>query len=182
MKKRPLTRIIAVFITVIVVPSIVYADDYMELPNGAKVNLSDRCPVCGMTVGSDMAAGATFAYRDSNLVGFAGVAAAVFKSGKTVGFEGARCLFIYNTVPKNFGIDVSQIAQRYCTDFTSGKLIDVNQAYLVMGSKVRGPMGIDLIPFSDKTEAEKFRDRYEGKRVVQLGTVGIKDVERHGRE
>ncbi len=47
-----------------------------------------------------------------------------------------------------------------------------------MGSKIRGPMGFDLIPFSDKNEAEKFKDQHEGKRVVQLGTVGPKDVER----
>ncbi|MBI5252540.1 MAG: nitrous oxide reductase accessory protein NosL [Desulfomonile tiedjei] len=178
MKRIPFAQFMFVILVVATAPFTVNADDYLALPNGSKVDLSAHCPVCGMVVGGDMAAGVTYGYRDSKLVGFAGVAAAIFKDGKTVGFEGARCLFIYNTVPKKFGIDVNDIANRYCTDFTSGKLIDVNQAYLVMGTKVRGPMGYDLIPFADKNEAEKFKDKHEGKRIVQLGTVRIKDVER----
>lgn len=179
MSMRPNKTIAVVsLVLAIMLPLAVSAQDYLELPNGTKIDLSDHCPVCGMVIGGDMAAGVTYAYRDSRLVGFAGIAAAVFKNGKTVGFEGARCLFIYNTIPKKFGIDVNDIASRYCTDFKSGKLIDVNQAYLVMGTKIRGPMGYDLIPFSDKEEAEKFKDQHDGKRVVQMGTVGPKDVER----
>lgn len=113
--------------------------------------------------------------------GFAGVAAAVFKDGKVVAFEGARCLFIYNTIPKRFGIDVGNIVHRYVTDFKSGKIVDASNAFLVMGSDVKGPMGIDLIPFLDKKEADKFSEERHGKRVVQLGTVGAKDVDRTER-
>ncbi len=181
MKKRLFVKV-AILVLAGAIPLTVSAQDYLALPGGAKVDLSARCPVCGMTVGGEMASGATYGYRDSKLAGFAGVAAAVFKDGKTVGFEGARCLFIYNTVPKNFGINVNDIAHRYVTDFTSRKLIEVNHAYMVMGSKVKGPMGYDLVPFSDKNEAEKFKEEHDGKRVVQMGTVGIKDVERHDQE
>ncbi len=180
MKKRLLINLVIAVLAAL--PLAVSAQDYLALPDGGKVDLSARCPVCGMTVGGEMASGATYGYKDSKLAGFAGVAAAVFKDGKAVGFEGARCLFIYNTVPKNFGINVNDIAYRYVTDFTSRKPIDVNHAYLVMGSKVKGPMGYDLIPFSDKNEAEKFKEEHDGKRVVQMGTVGIKDVERTGKE
>jgi copper chaperone NosL len=175
---RLIANIVVALLVAVAIPLAAFAQDYLELPNGSKVDLADHCPVCGMVIGGDTAAGVTYGYRNSKLVGFSGVAAAVFKSGKAVGFEGARCLFIYNTIPKKFGIDVNDIISRYCTDFSSGKLIDVNQAYLVMGTKIRGPMGFDLIPFSDKNEAEKFKDQYEGKRIVQLGTVGPKDVER----
>jgi nitrous oxide reductase accessory protein NosL len=150
----------------------------LALPNGAKVDLTAHCPVCGMIVGGDLGAGATYSYRGDRAVAFAGVAAVVFKNGHTVGFEGARCLFIYNKVPKRFGISLNDITHRFVTDFTTRKMIDVNNAFLVLGSTVRGPMGYDLIPFSTKEEAEKFEAEYNGKRLVQLQTVDLKDVDR----
>ena len=39
-------------------------------------------------------------------------------------------------------------------------------------------MGYELIPFSNKEEAEKFEAEYNGKRLVQLHTVDLKDVDR----
>jgi hypothetical protein len=159
-----------------------FADNYATLPDGSKVDLSLNCPVCGMPVGGELGGAVTRAYRNGHLVGFAGLAAAVFRDGHVVGFEGARCLFIYNTIPKRFGIDVDQIVRRFVTDFDSGHLIDANNAYLVLGSEVRGPMGYDLIPFSAKEAADAFSKAYAGKRVVQLGTVVPKDVDRNREE
>jgi copper chaperone NosL len=150
----------------------------LTMPDGAKVDLRAHCPVCGMIVGGDLGAGATYSYRDGRVVGFAGVAAVVFKDGHAVGFEGARCLFIFNKIPKRFGINLDDITHRFVTDFSTRKIIDVNYAFLVLGSTVRGPMGYDLIPFSNKEEAEKFETEYNGKRLVQLHTVDLKDVDR----
>jgi len=150
----------------------------LTLPNGGKVDLTAHCPVCGMTVGGELGAGVTYSYRDGRVIGFAGVAAVVFKDGHAVGFEGARCLFIYNKVPKRFGINLDDITHRFVTDFSKRKMMDVTNAFLVLGSTVRGPMGFDLIPFSNKEEAEKFEAEYNGKRLVQLQTVELKDVDR----
>lgn len=159
-------------------PLTTLANDYMELPNHAKLDLSGTCPVCGMRVGGELAGSVTYAYRGERLVGFAGAAAAVFKDGKTVGFEGARCLFIYNTLPKRFGIALADVTHRYVTDFTTGKMIDARDANLVLGSKVMGPMGYDLIPFLEKQEAEKFMAEHQGKRLVSLDTIVSEDVDR----
>ena len=148
------------------------------LPDGSKLDLSKSCPVCGMPVGGGLESQATYAYRNGRLTGFGGAAASVFKDGHVVGFEGARCLFIYNSIPKRFGIDVRNIVQRYVTDFNTKKLIDVNSAFLVLGSTVNGFMGPDLIAFPSKEEAEKFTAHYGGKRIVEPDSVGIKDVER----
>ena len=150
----------------------------VDLPDGSKLDLSKPCPVCGMIVGGDLEGTASYSYANGQLVVFGGAAAAVFPDGTVVGFEGARCLFIYNTVPKRFGIDVSKIVNRYVTEFGTKKMIDANGAFLVMGSKIKGPMGHELIAFSTREEAEKFRAEYGGKRIVQLGTVGAGDVER----
>jgi len=186
---KPIRQVFSVILAICAVMSFIvaspgdsFADDYATLPDGSKVDLSHKCPVCGMPVGGDLGGAVTRAYRDGRLVGFAGLAAAVFKDGQVVGFEGARCLFIYNTIPKRFGIDVDQIVRRFVTDSETGKLIDANNAYLVLGSEVRGPMGYDLIPFSTKEEAEAFSKEYAGKRVVQLGTVVPKEVDRKRAE
>lgn len=170
--------VLAVCLTVWAAPSNSLADDLAPLPDGSKVNLAERCPVCGMVVGGDLGATVAYSYRDGRPVGFAGVAAAVFKDGHVVGFEGARCLFIYGAVPKRFGIEVENIAHRFVTDFSSRKMIDAASAFLVLGSPVKGPMGYELIPFSTLEEAEKFKEQFGGKRIVQLGTVAFKDVER----
>lgn len=160
------------------VPMIAEASDLLDLPDGSKLDLSKQCPVCGMVVGGGLDGTATYSYRNGKLAGFGGVAAAVFKDGKVVGFEGARCLFIYNTIPKRFGIDVGDIAHRYVTDFSTRELIDVSKAYLVLGSNIKGFMGYDLIPFAKREAAEDFKSLYGGKRIVELKTVGIQDVER----
>jgi len=165
-------------LAIAVAPLASHADDFGMLPDGSKVDLSATCPVCGMIVGGDLGATVRYSYRDGRPVGFAGVAAAVFKDGHVVGFEGARCLFIYGATPKKFGIEVENIARRFVTDFDSGKMMDVSKAFLVLGSSVKGPMGYELIPFSTVEQAEKFKSEFAGKRVVQLGTVDFKDVER----
>jgi nitrous oxide reductase accessory protein NosL len=172
------TGFLAAVLIVVALWSPARADESVQLPNGSKLNLSATCPVCGMKVGGDMAGTASYAYKDGRLVGFAGAAAAVFKDGSVVGFEGARCLFIYNTIPKRFGIDVANIFQRYVTDFNTQKFIDAKNAVLVLGSRIKGPMGHELVAFSTLPEVEKFKDEFDGKRIVDLHTVGIKDVER----
>lgn len=173
--------VVSAILMVLVTTGAILAQEHQELmtlPEGSNLNLSSTCPVCGMRLGGYLPGAATYSYRDGNLVGFAGVAAAVFKDGHVVGFEGARCLFIYNTIPKRFGINVDDISKRFVTDFETRKMINVSDAFFVLGSSVKGPMGYDLVGFSSKEKAEEFRTRYNGKRVVQMNTVDRKDVER----
>ena len=147
------------------------AAEFLQMPDGAKVDLSQKCPVCGMVVGGKDGQGVTVSFKDGHVVGFHGVAAAVFRDGKVVGFEGARCLFIYNSVPQKYDANVADIADQYVTDFVTKKMIALTKAFLVLGSDVKGPMGYDLVPFSSKQEAEKFASEHDGKWIVQLHEV-----------
>ncbi len=153
----------------------VSAADY-RLPDGSALRLGSTCPVCGMKVGGELEAPAIYAYTDGALTGFAGVAAAVFKDGKVVGFDDARCLFEYNKMPKRFGVDVKNITRRFVTDFATKRLIDTNDAFLVLGAKIRGFMGYALIPFSSGEQADEFRDQYGGKRIIRLKAVSPKEL------
>jgi hypothetical protein len=158
-------------------PLVSSAADSLRLPDGSKVDLAAACPVCGMPTGGTDRQGASVTYKDGHVVGFHGVAAAVFKDGHVVGFEGARCLFVYNSLPQNYGVDVKNIVHQFVTDFTTKKMIDLSKAFLVLGSNVKGPMGYDLIPFSNKEDAAKFAAENEGKWIVQLHEVArcVKD-------
>jgi nitrous oxide reductase accessory protein NosL len=147
------------------------AAEFLQLPDGSKLDLAKKCPVCGMMIGGKEVRGATVTYKDGKVVGFGGAAAAVFKDGHVVGFEGARCLFIYNSVPEKFKVRVADIARQYVTDYTSKRMIELTKAFLVLGSKVKGPMGYDLIPFANKDEAAKFASENDGKWIVQLHEV-----------
>ncbi len=147
------------------------AAGFLQLPDGSKVDLTQKCPVCGMVVGGPDGQGVSLTFKDGHVVGFHGVAAAVFKDGHVVGFEGARCLFIYNSLPEKYNVSVGDIAHQYVTDYTSKKMIELPKAFLVLGSNVKGPMGYDLIPFSSKDEAAKFASENDGKWIVQLHEV-----------
>lgn len=184
-RKRMLAGIaLAILTALLIAPGVPHparGAEYVTLPNGGRLDLSATCPVCGMPVGGGLESPVTYAYKDGRLHGFAGVAAAVFKDGRVVGFEGARCLFIYNTIPRRFGIDVANVMHRYVTDFTTKRLIDVNEAFFVMGSPIRGLMGYDLIPFDSEEGAKGFMSQYGGKRIVQLKSIGLNDVERDAK-
>jgi nitrous oxide reductase accessory protein NosL len=166
-----LTRLIAGAL-IAVIPLIAAAEDTFRLPNGSNLDLSQKCPVCGMEIGGADRQGVTLTYKDGRVVGFHALAAAVFKDGSVVGFDGARCLFVYNSVPQKYNVNVSDIAHQYVTDYATKRMIELPKAYLVLGSEVKGLMGYELIPFSDKAEAGRFAAEHDGKWIVQLHEVG----------
>lgn len=155
-----------------------WSENSIVLPNGVKTEIKGKCLVCGMLVGGLLGGNAGYSYMDGRLIGFAGVAAALLKNDQVKLFEGARCLFIFNTAAQRFGVNSSDIKGTFVTDFISRKMIDVKDARFVIGSRVKGPMGYDLIPFLDKDAADSFAFEYGGKRVVRMGTIGLKDVDR----
>ncbi|MFC1833994.1 nitrous oxide reductase accessory protein NosL [Thermodesulfobacteriota bacterium] len=160
-----------------------FAAELLELPDGSKVDLAQKCPVCSMIVGGSEGQGVTVSYKKGRVVGFGGVAATVFKDGKVVGFDGARCLFVYNSIPSKYGVDIADMKDQFVIDFTSKKMIKVEEAFLVLGSNVKGRMGYEMIPFTNKQEASKFASEHDGKWIVQLHSVvrGMQPKEEEGK-
>lgn len=160
-------------------PAMALAGNLLTLPDGSKLDLSQKCPVCGMIIGGKEGQAVTLTFNDGRVATFGGVAAAVFNDGHTVGFEGARCLFIYNSVPQKYRVSVKDVTRQFVTDYRSKKLIDLTGAYLVLGSDVKGPMGYDLIPFASKEDAGKFAAANNGKWIVQLHEVPLVPQKTH---
>ena len=162
---------------IVMLPPSSRAEEFLELPGGSKVDLSQKCPVCGMVIGGPDRQGVTVTCKDGRVFGFQGIAAAVFKDGHVVGFDGASCLFVYNSIPQKYDVDVRDIRRQFVTDFVSKKISDLSKTFLVLGSNVKGPMGYELIPFISKEEAARFSSENEGKWIVQLHEVGKGKVE-----
>lgn len=170
--KNNLITLIAVVSTVLTMTSASgFAAESLELPDGSKVDLGKKCPVCSMIVGGPEGQGVTVSYKKGRVVGFGGVAATVFKDGKVVGFDGARCLFVYNSIPSKYGVDVADMKEQFVIDFNSKRMIRVENAFLVLGSNVKGRMGYEMIPFIKKQDASRFASEHDGKWIIQLHSV-----------
>ena len=122
--------------------------------NPVTPRVSDRCPVCGMTVDK---------YRSSS-------AQVVFKDGGYAVFDGAKDLL-------TFYLDVGRYARNrsrddivaiYVTDYYRLQLIDARAAFYVLGSDVMGPMGRDLIPFQSLDDARTFIEDHKGQMILRF--------------
>ncbi len=132
----------------------------VDLPDGSKLDLSAECPVCTMKI----------------VGGTPGPSAVVFKDGKVVGFDGASDLFRYLFAPEKYGFDAANVKNLYATDYSTKKFIDAKSAFFVLDSMVEGSMGPEVVPFSKKADAEKFKTEHMGNRVVTYSEMKADDV------
>ena len=147
-------------VAVLALPLSLWAAEMVDLPDGSKLDLAQSCPVCNMKVGG----------------GALGHAAAVFKDGKVVGFDGPGDLFRYFLEPAKYHFDSANITHLYVTEYGSPKLIDAKTAFFVVGSDFTGSMGPDAAPFATKEAAEKFKTEHHGKGVVPFSGVTLADL------
>lgn len=117
----------------------------------------DLCPVCGMLVAKYPSWAATVLYRD----------------GHAHHFDGAKDLFKYlhelaRYAPGHRQEDIAAIA---VTEYYELRRIDARQAFYVIGSDVRGPMGHELVPLATREDAEEFLRDHRGRRILTFKEV-----------
>lgn len=127
------------------------------LPSAAQPAANDKCPVCGMFVSK---------YPD-----FLGQV--VFKDGAVDFFDGAKDLFKYyfNLQKYQRTRTTADLAAIYVTDYYKLQPIDATQAWYVLGSDVYGPMGKELIPFKEESEAKVFMKDHRGKALLRFQDI-----------
>jgi copper chaperone NosL len=151
-KMNGLFLVAAALVMMMAIPAIA---DTVDLPDGAKLDLSVPCPVCNMKVGA----------------GKLGPAAIVFKDGKVVGFDGSGDFFRYLLDPKKYGFDPANIKKVFVTRYGTKNFIDAKQAFFVMGSDMKGTMGPEAVAFAKKEDAQKFSSEHHGKKVAAFSEV-----------
>jgi copper chaperone NosL len=88
----------------------------------------------------------------------------IFKDGSMTPFDGCKCMFNflfamekYDKMHANDDVEVAWVK-----DFNTGEWLNAKDAHYVVGSKVMGPMGKELIPFADSAAAAKFHQEQGG--------------------
>jgi nitrous oxide reductase accessory protein NosL len=128
-----------------------------SVPAGA---LMGSCPVCRMKVrASDDWAAEIY-----------------FKDGTKVMFESPVHMLAFNLAPEEFQTnaahnDPANVDRIMVKDYQSKQPFDARQATLVFESKVEGPMGRDVVPFSKREDAESFIASHGGRLMVFGGVV-----------
>ena len=88
----------------------------------------------------------------------------IFKDGTMTPFDGCKCMFNFINGMEKFDKEHTRndVAVTWVKDFNSGKWINAEDAQYVVGSQKMGPMGKELIPFSDHMEAMQFQKEQGG--------------------
>lgn len=115
------------------------------------------CPVCGMFVSQ---------HKDF-------LAAAVFKDGATVFFDGCKDMFrfLFDVGKYTGGRTRDDITAVWVTDYYSLKWAAAAKAFFVLGSDVLGPMGRELVPFAKEPEAKEFLKDHKGRMILPFDAV-----------
>jgi len=88
----------------------------------------------------------------------------VFKDQSMAAFDGGKCLFRYllNMAMSDATRTPADVAMVWVKDFRTGTWTDGTKATYVVGSRVMGPMGKEIIPFADQAAAEEFLQQNGG--------------------
>jgi nitrous oxide reductase accessory protein NosL len=113
-----------------------------------QVDKDEKCPVCGMYV-----------YKYPKWV------TQIFYENKHYSFDGVKDMMKYYFSHKK---GIKEILVR---DYYTQKVIDASTAFYVIGSDVYGPMGNELIAFSDEKGAKVFYFDHKAKKVLRFNEI-----------
>jgi nitrous oxide reductase accessory protein NosL len=122
--------------------------DIKSIEGTIEVSTDEKCPICGM-----------FVYKYPKWV------AQIYYGDKHLSFDGVKDLMKYYFDNKD------GISKILVTDYYSQKAIDGREAYYVLGSDIYGPMGNELIPFKQESDAKTFNLDHRGTKVVRFRDI-----------
>jgi len=94
---------------------------------------------------------------------------AELKNGKKVQFVSVKAMMQTYQHQKYFikhHLLETGIKAMYVQDFISGQRVDASKAFYVFGSRITGPHGDDLVPFSSEQNAKLFMMKNGGTKIL----------------
>jgi len=94
---------------------------------------------------------------------------AVLKNGKKVQFASVKSMmqvYFHQDYFKKHKLLEDDIKELYVQDYLDGERINAKNALYMFGSRVIGPHGDDLIPLKNKTNADLFKLKYGGTKLL----------------
>lgn len=101
------------------------------------------------------------------------IAVIVLKDRTALFFDGPKDLFTYyaDVAKYSSGRSRADIAAVWVKDYYTLASIDGMKALYVTGSDVLGPMGKELVPFSNEADAATFLKDHKGKQILRFGDI-----------
>ena len=126
----------------------------------------ERCPVCGMYVSKypKWTTQLIYAHKDHK---------------HKFSFAGTKDMMKFYLNPKKWGdfpVSKKQLEKVKVTDYNLQKPIDGKEAFYVVGSNVFGPMGNEYIPFKSIEEAQAFKNKHNGTKIVKFDEILEKEL------
>lgn len=116
---------------------------------------NEKCPVCGMLV-----------YK------YPKFAAVIESNDNSIYFDGVKDLMKFYLEPNKYGNKNKILFNKILvTDYYTQTLIDGKSATYVINSKILGPMGNELIPFSNEKNAAEFIIDHGGKLIKNFSDI-----------
>lgn len=135
--------------------------DLGQVENKVQVEEKEKCPVCGMFVAKypRWAAQIFYAHGDHE---------------HKFSFDGVKDLMKFYFDPQKWGdykVSIDMISKILVTDYYSQEGIDGMKAFYVIGSDVYGPMGNELIPFINLSDAKTFMEDHKGEKIIEFKDI-----------
>jgi len=101
----------------------------------------------------------------------------IFTDGSMVPFDSCKCMFgyLFDMARYDKSHTRKDVAAVWVKDFHSRGWIQASSAQFVVASDVMGPMGKDLIPFSNQTQAQAFQQVHGGS-LVEYGAISMETL------
>lgn len=116
----------------------------------------EKCPVCGM-----------FVYKYPRWVAVFGE----LDSSDRFVFDGVKDAMKFYFNHAKYGHRDFEFSGGFVSDYYSGNMIDITDAYFVVGSDVLGPMGNELIPFLNESDARAFKLEHRGRDILRFDDI-----------
>jgi len=95
----------------------------------------------------------------------------VFKDGSYEAFDSTIGLLVYLHFPDKTGKTLKPVTGIYFKDYLKGGWLEANQTFFVVGSEIRGPMGIQFLPVDSDQAAAELKNQARGKEIVHFKEV-----------
>ncbi len=95
----------------------------------------------------------------------------LFEDGSYEAFDSAAGLLVYLHFPDKTGFPLKKVRKIYFKDYLYEKWIDAETTWLVVGSEILGPMGIEFLPVSSEKMAQELKKEEKGAAVVSFHNI-----------
>jgi copper chaperone NosL len=95
----------------------------------------------------------------------------VFKDGGYEAFDSTIGLLVFLNFPDKTGLKLKPVAEIYFKDYLKGSWLEADKAFFVIGSEIRGPMGIQFVPVDSQQAAEELKKQTKGKDIIQYKMI-----------